>query len=94
VTTANASSNPSLVAGEELWPKAIVRRNPGSGALTAINGHTQARAVADGGPAQELFNQLPESAREALKRKHDITADVTVSRMGNMVRIKAIRPRT
>jgi len=94
VTTANAASRPSLAAGEELWPKAIVRRNPGSGALTAINRQTQERAVADSGSSQKLFNQLPESAREALKRKHDITADVTVSRMGNMVRIKAIHPRT
>jgi len=77
-------------AAGEVWTGAVVKRNPGSGQLTAAHG--TGTAIATGTAAATLFSGLAESARAQLKdRKKPITADVEVERVGNQITIKRIK---
>ena len=94
-TAAQASPAPRvvLVEGQDIWVNVVVRRNPGSGELTAYSADGKRVARAAGGQAAALMEGLPEEAQAALKgKRREIGARVTVETIGNQIRIVRIEP--
>lgn len=75
-----------------VWHPAVLKRDPGSGKLSATLPSPERRvAEAHGRAAQELHERLSQELRERLKKKRSIEVRVRVERIGNAWKIVDIQ---